>query len=53
VLLRKGMTQDKFNAMVSKQVSDSIRRKKADFIIDTNGSKRATFNQIKDLIQHV
>jgi dephospho-CoA kinase len=53
VLLRKGMTRDKFNAIVSKQVSDTIRRKKADFIIDTNGSKRSTLNQIKDLIQHV
>ena len=53
VLLRKGMTQDKFNAIVAKQVSDTIRRKKADFIIDTNSSKRSTFNQIKDLIHNV
>lgn len=53
VMARKGMTQEKFDAIISKQVSDLVRMKKADFIIDTNGSKKATFNQIKDLIQNV
>ncbi len=53
VMTRKGMTQEKFDAIISKQVSNLVRTKKADFIIDTNGSKKATFNQIKDLIQNV
>ncbi len=53
VMKRKGMTEGKFNAIIGKQVSNLVRQKRADFIIDTNCSKRAVFTQIKELLENV
>jgi len=53
VMKRKGMTEGKFNAIMGKQVSNLVRQKRADFIIDTNCSKRAVFTQIKELLENV
>ncbi|MFI4983904.1 MAG: dephospho-CoA kinase [Rickettsiales bacterium] len=49
-LRRKHMTLAKFNAIVASQVSEQIRLKKADYIIDTATTKAGTFKKIKELI---
>lgn len=49
-LRRKHMTLSKFRAIVASQVSEQIRLKKADFIIDTNTTKAQTFKQLKGLL---
>lgn len=48
---RKGMTTDKLDAILARQVSKDVHFKKADFIIDTKGTKQQTFKKVKELIE--
>jgi len=51
VLERPGMTEEKFNEILSQQVPDATKREKADFIIDTSKgfeSARAAVKKIVD-----
>ena len=50
-LARNGMTQTKFNAIVSQQMSDSEKRRRAHFIIDTSRSLESTRAQIGQFIR--
>ena len=49
VLARDGMTEEKFEAILARQVPDSEKREKADFLIDTSAGleqARKSVNQI-------
>jgi dephospho-CoA kinase len=50
VMARPGMTQDKFAAILARQVSDADKRKRADFVIDTSQSLEACRAEVKALV---
>ena len=45
-LARQGMTEAKLDAILARQTSDSEKRRRAHFVIDTNGSLSATRAQV-------
>lgn len=50
VLSRSGMTAEKFEAILARQMKDAEKRKRADFIIDSSGSFEETREQIEGII---
>lgn len=50
VLLRPGMTEEKFTQIVSRQMSDQDKRKRADFVVDTSTSIEETYAQVDRVI---
>jgi len=50
VLQRPGMTEEKFAAIVSRQMPDAQKRQRADFIVDTSGSLDETRAQVDAII---
>ena len=50
VLARPGMTTDRFEAILARQMPDSEKRERADFIIDTGGALDATRAQVDAVI---
>ncbi len=53
VLGRNNMSEEKFNLILSKQMPDSEKRSRADFIIDTDQELDKTKTQVSNLIQHL
>lgn len=53
VMARPGMTEDKFAAILSRQMPDAEKRKRADFVIDTSQSLDACRAQVHALIGHL
>lgn len=51
VLAREDMTEDKFEAILARQVPDAEKRERADYVINTNCPKEATFEQVKALVE--
>lgn len=49
VLARPGMTQEKFAAIVARQLDDSEKRRRADFVVDTNQGLESAFGQVRDI----
>ena len=47
---RPGMTEEKFAALVAKQVPDAEKRKRADFIVDTSQGFDHARTQVRDIL---
>jgi dephospho-CoA kinase len=52
-LERPGMTEEKFAAILAKQMPDAEKRRRADFIVDSSRDFAHTRAQIRDILQAV
>src|SRR5205085_2752735 len=50
VLARPGMTEQKLESILKRQVSDEEKRKRADFIVETGGELSTTEEQVRRII---
>ena len=53
VLARPGMTPEKFDAIVARQVPDDIKRTRADYVIDTGCAVEDTEAAVKALVEKI
>jgi dephospho-CoA kinase len=53
VLQRSGMTEQKFEAILAKQVPDAIKRDKADFVVDTSRGFDYAEQQVQSIIEQL
>jgi dephospho-CoA kinase len=51
VLARAGMTAEKFSAIVAKQMPDSEKRKRADFVVDTSRGFEAAREEVRAILR--
>jgi dephospho-CoA kinase len=47
------MTEQKFDAILAKQMPDAVKRARADFVVDTSGGFDATRTQVRDILARV
>jgi dephospho-CoA kinase len=52
-LERPGMTEEKFAALVAKQMPDAEKRRHADFIVDSSRSFEHAHAQVRDILRVV
>ena len=50
VLSRPGMTAEKLNSILARQMPDSEKRARADFVVDTGADLSTTESQVRDIL---
>ena len=50
VMARAGMTADKFDRLLARQLPDSAKKERADFVIDTGTSLTETHGQVRTIL---
>lgn len=50
VLARPNMTEEKFNMILSRQVPDAEKRRRADYLVDTSGSIEETRERVENIV---
>ena len=50
---RPGMTEQKFAAILAKQMPDADKRARADFVVDTSRGFAAARTQVRDILAHI
>ena len=53
VLARPGMTEERFGAILAKQMPDAEKRRRADFIVDTSKGFDAARQQVREILARV
>jgi dephospho-CoA kinase len=53
VLERPGMTADKLDAMLARQLPDAEKRRRADFVVDTSQGFEAARTQVREILRAV
>ena len=53
VMARRGMTEEKFQGILARQIDDMEKRRRADFVIPTGLGKRRSLHSIKSIIKIV
>jgi dephospho-CoA kinase len=53
VLSRPGMTEEKFEMILARQMPDAEKRGRADFVIDTGNGVEAARDQVREILQRL
>lgn len=51
VMSRPGMTEEKFEMMLARQMPDAEKRRRADFIVDSGNGVEAARDQVREILQ--